>query len=44
MLLAHLVSGRYGSLAVEDRPAAASAAIAKAGWFSRFFAFFGARR
>jgi len=42
MLLAHLVSGRYGDPSGEDR--VRMAAQAKPGWFSRLIAFFSAKR
>jgi hypothetical protein len=42
MLLAHLVSGRYGNPAGEEP--VRMAAPAKAGWLSRLFAMFGAKR
>ena len=42
MLLAHLVSGRYGAQSEEDR--LRNVAPAKAGWFSRLIAFFSLKR
>lgn len=42
-MLAHLVTGRYGDTAGETR-AVRFAAPAKASWFSRLIALFGARR
>ena len=43
MLLAHLVSGRYGNLE-GGNPVRMAAPAARAGWFSRLIALFSAKR
>lgn len=43
MLMAYLVSGRYGNPAGEE-PVRMAAAPAKTGWVSRFFAMFSHKR